>query len=239
MKEISNQILIHIRELRSRIVVLVVFFILFFIIGLILSNDIIDFLKKPLELVLQNRDNVLYFTSPIEVFAIKIKISLLFAFMMSVPMFLFQFWKFIEPALHKNERKYILPFFLFSNIFFISGLMVSYFIIIPLSLDFLIKLGLEISYPIITLKEYIGLITMIMLSFSFIFETPLILILLNILGVLSVDFLRKKRLMVFIIILIISAVVTPPDPISQIGLALPLYLLFEMAILISSKIEKS
>lgn len=222
----------HLTELRQRLVISLVAVLVFFAIAMFFSSQLIIFLKQPLVAVLPKEANALHFTGPLDVFLTSIKVGFLTAIVAACPVWLYQFWRFIEPALYEKERKLILPFVLVSVLLFALGIAFSYYVILPLALEFLIGLGTEVGTPIITITDYVSMLMLMIFGFGFIFEAPLILVLLAILDLVSAKALIEARRYVIVGILVISAILTPPDPLSQIGMAVPLYLMYEIAILI-------
>ncbi len=228
----------HLSELRSRLVKSFAAILVFFAISFTFAEKIIQFLRRPLEQALPPGVDALHFTGPMDVFMVDLKVGFLASVVVSGPVWLYQFWKFFEPALYPRERKYILPFVFASSILFFLGILFCYFVVLPLTLHFLIKLGMEVGTPIITIKDYVSLLTMMILGFGAVFETPVLLILLAMLDILSLEVLVKSRRFVVVGVLVASAILTPPDPISQIALAVPLYLMYEVSILIIRFIKR-
>lgn len=222
----------HLGELRSRITRSLVAVLLFFFVFLAFAEKIMQFFKEPLVAALPPNMNALHFTGPMDVFIVDIKVSMLVAILAACPVWLYQFWKFFEPALYPKERRYILPFIVASIALFVSGISFCYLVILPMTLKFLIQMGLQVGTPIITVTDYISMLMLLLFGFGAVFETPLIIVLLAMLDIIDVETLKSNRKFVLIIILIISAIMTPPDPISQVALAVPVYAMYEAAILV-------
>ena len=149
-----------------------------------------------------------------------------------------QLWLFISPALYKEERKYGVAFILFGTFLFLTGVSFVYFVVYPLAFEFLMTFGGDKDTPMIKIDEYLSFITTTTLVFGLTFEMPLILAVLGRLGIVSSDMLKASRRYTVVILALVSAVVTPPDLISQILLLIPLYLLFEFSIYLVKVIEK-
>lgn len=228
----------HLVELRQRIVKSLIAVLLFFGIAMAFSTEIIEFLKQPLIAAIPKDTDALHFTGPLDVFITSIKVGFLTAIIFACPVWIYQFWRFIEPALYKHERKLILPFVFASVSLFVAGVSFCYFVILPLALEFLIALGMEVGTPIITITDYVSMLMLMIFGFGFIFETPLILVLLAILDLISAEMLAKYRRYVMVGILFVGAILTPPDPLSQVGMAIPLYLMYELSILIIRLIKR-
>lgn len=228
----------HLSELRTRLVRSLVGVLVIFLLCFGFAEHIINFLTTPLESALPPEVNKLHFTGPLDVFIINIKVGVLCGIILGCPIWLFQFWKFFEPALYPRERKYILPFTFASVALFFAGVAFSFLLILPMALEFLIGMGMQVGEPIITIKDYFSLLTILIFGFGIIFETPLILVLLAFLDLVSAKDLQNYRKFVLVGIMVVGALMTPPDPISQIAMAVPVYIMYEIAILIIRTLEK-
>jgi sec-independent protein translocase protein TatC len=246
----QNQSLIseHLLELRSRIIKSLIFFVLAFIISYINADKIYDFLLQPYVKALGS-DGVankrLIFTALQETFVTYLKLSFFSALFFSFPIFLIQIWKFIAPGLYSNEKKAILPFMIATPVLFLLGAFLAYQFIMPLAIKFFLSfesLTSQTSMPIqleAKVSEYLSLIMIFMIAFGLSFELPVLLILLATVGFVDSKYLSERRRYIIVIIFIVAAIITPPDPISQIGLAIPLMLLYEISILIIKYLEKN
>jgi sec-independent protein translocase protein TatC len=230
----------HLDELRRRIMTSLWAVVILFILAFVFANDIIKVLEQPLLEVLPAGQRNLHFTGTLDVFMTSLKVAILIGVITACPVWIYQFWKFFEPALYPSEKRYIQPFILVSIVMFALGISFCYFVILPSTLDFLIKMGTDIAIPIISIKDYIHFLMLMLFGFGLIFETPVLIVLLGLLDILSVESLRNSRRVVFVIILIVAAIVTPsPDPFTQMALAIPVYGMYEGAILILKKIKKN
>ena len=238
----------HLLELRSRIIKSLIFFLLAFIISYINADKIYDFLLQPYVKALGS-DGVankrLIFTALQETFVTYLKLSFFSALFFSFPIFLIQIWKFIAPGLYSNEKKAILPFMIATPVLFLLGAFLAYQFIMPLAIKFFLSfesLTSQTSMPIqleAKVSEYLSLIMIFMIAFGLSFELPVLLILLATVGFVDSKYLSERRRYIIVIIFIVAAIITPPDPISQIGLAIPLMLLYEISILIIKYLEKN
>jgi sec-independent protein translocase protein TatC len=238
----------HLLELRSRIIKSLIFFVLAFIISYINADKIYDFLLQPYVKALGS-DGVankrLIFTALQETFVTYLKLSFFSALFFSFPIFLIQIWKFIAPGLYSNEKKAILPFMIATPVLFLLGAFLAYQFIMPLAIKFFLSfesLTSQTSMPIqleAKVSEYLSLIMIFMIAFGLSFELPVLLILLATVGFVDSKYLSERRRYIIVIIFIVAAIITPPDPISQIGLAIPLMLLYEISILIIKYLEKN
>lgn len=223
----------HLRELRSRIVKSLWALVVIFLFAFAFSKDILIYLQQPLLQALPPEHNTLHFTGPMDVFFANIKVAFLAAIVVGAPVWIYQLWRFVEPALYPHERKYIVPFMIATLVLFAAGVSFCFFVMLPTALAYLINMGLEVGTPIITVPDYLSLVLLLLFAFGVMFETPVILVLLAMLNVIDVDMLRKNRRITFLIIVIVAAILTPtPDPVSQLALAGPTYLMYEIAILI-------
>ena len=237
----------HLLELRSRIIKSLIFFILAFIISYINADKIYDFLLQPYVKALGSdglANKRLIFTALQETFVTYLKLSFFSALFFSFPIFLIQIWKFIAPGLYSNEKKAILPFMIATPVLFLLGAFLAYQFIMPLAIKFFLSfesLTSQTSMPIqleAKVSEYLSLIMIFMIAFGLSFELPVLLILLATVGFVDSKYLSERRRYIIVIIFIVAAIITPPDPISQIGLAIPLMLLYEISILIIKYLEK-
>jgi sec-independent protein translocase protein TatC len=228
----------HLDELRTRVIKSLVGIMLAFLIALAFSKSLLQFLTYPLLTTFPAGSQPLHFTGPMDILLAEIRVAFLIGLAGSSPFWLYQFWRFFEPALHEKERKYILPCVAASVLLFLTGLSFCFYIVMPMTLSFLIQLGSEVGTPMITVVDYLALLSLMLFGFGFVFEAPLILILLSLLKLLEADTLSHHRKGVIVGVLVVGALLTPPDPVSQVAMAIPLYLMYEMSILIIRMIEK-
>jgi len=222
----------HLSELRGRLVRSALAVVVFFGIALAFSQQIILFLRQPLQDALPPGADVLHFTNPLDVFMIDLKVGFLVGIVASAPVWIYQFWKFFEPALYPRERRYVLPFIVASAGLFFVGIAFCYFVILPSSLDFLIGMGREVGTPMITIRDYVSLLFLMIFSFGLVFEAPVIIVLLAFLDILSLEGLKAARRYVVVGTIIVSAFMAPPDPVSQVAMSVPLYGMYEVSILL-------
>ena len=221
----------HLDELRGRLVRSIASCLIFFVLAMVFWKPIFEFLKIPLLQAIP--DAKLHFTDPMDPFITSIKVGFFSSLIAACPVWLYQFWRFIEPALYPEERKYILPFTFASVALFFAGVSFSFFFIYPLAIEFLLNYGENLGVePIITISRYMSMLSLMVFGFGIVFETPLILVLLGMLDIVNADSLAKHRQIVLVLIVIVGALLTPPDPLSQLGMAVPLYLMYEISIVI-------
>ncbi len=165
--------------------------------------------------------------------------SITAVFIIAFPYVIYQFWKFVAPAMHDNERKHAKGFIFISSLLFFIGVVFGYYVVTPLSINFLGKYQVsEAVFNDFDLSSYIGLVRASVLASGLIFELPIVIYFLTRVGVVTPQFLKKYRKYALVIVLILSAIITPPDIVSQIIVAIPVLILYEVSILISKVIYK-
>jgi sec-independent protein translocase protein TatC len=224
----------HLEELRMRL--------LFALGGLLLAVVIclIPFFFKYIRTFIYYPHNkvmpelTLIVLAPADPFIVYMKIAMIAGLILSSPWIFYQLWMFVVAGLYPRERQYVRLAVPFSAALFITGALFFLYIVAPISLRFFLQFGQFIDVtPSWTLQKYISFVTVLMLVFGIGFQTPIAIFFLNRTGLVSIEALRRSRKYVLLLIVIIAAIATPPDVVSQITLAIPLYLLFEMGILLS------
>ena len=228
----------HLEELRWRIIKSAAGIIIGGIIAGIFINYIMDdILLLPATrtippLKLQN-------IKPFGQFSLYMEVIIFGGALLSFPNILFQFWKFIEPALKPTERKYISSIVFFSTFCFLAGVVFAYFVLLPTALSFFSTFGSSAIENIIAIDEYFSFIISTMLAAGLVFELPMVSFFLSKIGILKPEFMRKYRKHSIILILLIAALLTPsPDVTSQLLLAVPLFILYEISIVICKISQK-
>ena len=227
----SMPFLDHLEELRWRLIKSILSILLGAVVSFYFIDLIIEFLIKPTEGLKNAMD--LQVLKVQGMFMIKWGIALLGGVVVSVPVLTYQLWKFIAPGLYIDEKKYIIPLILFTFLSFISGLVFAYMIVIPFSLSFFTSVGLEGIENNFSINYYFNFITWLMLGSGLIFELPVVVFILSIIGLLTPAFMRHYRRHSIVSIFILSSFITPPDPVSMLIMAVPLILLYELSIGIS------
>ena len=227
----SMPFLDHLEELRWRLIKSILSILLGAVVSFYFIDLIIEFLIKPTEGLKNAMD--LQVLKVQGMFMIKWGIALLGGVVVSVPVLTYQLWKFIAPGLYIDEKKYIIPLILFTFLSFISGLVFAYMIVIPFSLSFFTSVGLEGIENNFSINYYFNFITWLMLGSGLIFELPVVVFILSIIGLLTPAFMRYYRRYAIVLILVISAFITPPDPVSLVLMSIPLLLLYEISIGVS------
>ena len=227
----SMPFLDHLEELRWRLIKSILSILLGAVVSFYFIDLIIEFLIKPTEGLKNAMD--LQVLKVQGMFMIKWGIALLGGVVVSVPVLTYQLWKFIAPGLYIDEKKYIIPLILFTFLSFLSGLVFAYMIVIPFSLSFFTSVGLEGIENNFSINYYFNFITWLMLGSGLIFELPVVVFILSIIGLLTPAFMRHYRRYAIVLILVISAFITPPDPISLVLMSIPLLMLYEISIGVS------
>ena len=220
----------HIEELRQRLIKSAIAIVVGFLIAWPFKKQILLFLERPLPPNLQGK---LIFLSPPEAFFTALKVSFFAGIFIALPFVLYQVWKFIEPGLYEHEKRFLLPFMFFSVFFFFLGAAFAYFVILPFGLRFLLGFMGDLLTPQITIGSYISFVIQMILAFGFVFLLPVVVWLLSKLGVINYRMLEKNRKFAILVIFIVAAVLTPPDAFSQVMMALPLLVLYELSIRVS------
>ena len=236
----------HLVELRKRLINSLIFLTLLFIICYFFSEYIYGFLVQPYADVVNDTgsNRRLIFTALQETFLTYLKVSFFAAFFFTSPIILIQIWKFIAPGLYEDEKSAIMPYLVITPILFLLGGMLVYYLIMPLAIKFFLSFessGLNTALPIqleAKVNEYLSLVMKLIFAFGLSFQLPVVLSLLARIGAVDSQFLKQRRKYVVVIIFAAAAFLTPPDPITQIGLAIPLLLLYELSIISVKFIEK-
>ena len=235
----------HLLELRNRIIYFFLFFVFSFFFSYLFVEDIFSFITSPFVESIEFKENKrLIYTGLAEAFFSYLKLALISAFIISSPFFIYQIWAFIAPGLLKKEKKIIFPFIFLVPLMFILGFVFLYYFIIPLAWDFFTAFDTSKSQNNFTVElepkinEYISLTVKLAFAFGLAFQLPTAIFLLTVLGITSPRDLEKKRRFIIVIIFLISALITPPDIISQIGLAIPVIFIYELSIFLSKFFEK-
>ena len=232
----------HFIELRTRIIRSVIFLAFAFFIAFVISEEIYLFLVNPYEAIMGSGSQMIY-TAPQEFLIVKLKIALFGGLLVSFPYFCMELYSFIAPGLYKKEKIAMAPYLIISPLLFMLGAITVHYIILPLALNFFAEMQINNKESITILmmpkvSEYLNFITSLIIAFGLCFQLPVFLALLARVGFVTSSLLKKGRKYAIVLVFLIAAFLTPPDLISQVGLALPTLLLYEISILIVSIIEK-
>ncbi|MEL6504699.1 MAG: twin-arginine translocase subunit TatC [Pseudomonadota bacterium] len=235
----------HLIELRQRLIKALIAVAIVFVVAFIFADQIFQILVIPYERAAgEDQKLQLIFTAPQEYFFAQLKIALFTALFMAFPVIASQIYKFVAPGLYKNERQAFLPFLVATPILFFLGASLVFFVVMPLAMTFF--LSMQLTGPDVTtsiellpkVSEYLGLIMTLIFAFGLVFQMPVVITLLARAGLVSEAGLKSKRKYAIVLTFVAAAVLTPPDPVSQIGLAVPTLLLYELSIYATRLIER-
>jgi len=243
LDETRAPLLDHLIELRTRIIRALLALGVGFAVCLYFADDILGLLVLPLKQAFPNGQGQLIFTKLPEVFFVELKVALFAGFMVSFPVIANQLWAFVAPGLYAREKKAFLPFLFATPVLFGAGAALAYFVVMPTAFKFFLNFGGETGgvkvEALPSAGEYLDLVMQFILGFGITFLLPVLLLLLHRAGIVTRAQMVAARRYVIVIIFVIAAVVTPPDPGSQITLAIPLCLLFEASLFLMRWQEKA
>jgi len=239
----------HLMELRKRLIWSIAAFFIAFIVCFVFAKHLFNYLVFPYKLAvswahLDVEKAQLIYTAPQEFFFTQVKVAMFGGLVIAFPIIAAQIYKFVAPGLYKNERQAFLPFLVASPILFLMGGALVYFFFTPMVMWFFLSMQQapghdEVAISLLPkVSEYLSLIMTLVFSFGLVFQLPVITTLLARVGLLTSDWLRQKRKFAIVFAFIVAAVLTPPDPMSQIGLALPTILLYEISIYAARLVER-
>jgi sec-independent protein translocase protein TatC len=220
----------HLEELRKRLIVCFIAVGIGFVLSYGFKEKLFQILTRPLISVMQPGDKLIFTGRP-EAFFTYLKVAFLSGIILATPVIFYQFWMFVAPGLYDKEKQHLFPIIFLSTFFFVGGAFFGYFIVFPFGFKFFLGFASEIIRPLPSMREYLSFASKLLLAFGFVFELPLIITFLARLGMVSVSFLKKNRKYALLLFFIGAAILTPPDVVTQIMMALPLILLYEISII--------
>lgn len=219
----------HLEELRSRLIKSFIAVTIGFLASYFFKEQIFQVLTSPLVKVMKEGDHLIYTNLP-EAFFTFLKAAFISGIMVASPYLLYQFWMFIAPGLYDKEKRLVLPIMALSTLFFLGGALFGYFVVFPIGFEFFLSFASDTIRPMPSMKAYLGFSSKLLLAFGVAFEMPLVLTFLARLGIVSVPFLKRYRKYAILIFFVGSALLTPPDVVTQVFMAFPMMLLYELSI---------
>ena len=221
----------HLEELRIRLMRCFIAVGIGFTISYGFKEKLFFILTRPL-IAVMGKDEKLIFTGLAEAFFTYLKVSFITGIIIAAPLILYEFWMFVAPGLYKKEKHILFPIVFLCSLFFIGGALFGYFVVFPFGFKFFLSFNSDTIKALPSMREYLSFATTLLIAFGAVFELPLVITCMARIGLVSVDFLRKNRKYAILIIFIVSAFLTPgPDVMSQILMAVPLMILYEVSIL--------
>ncbi|MDQ6991195.1 MAG: twin-arginine translocase subunit TatC [Mariprofundaceae bacterium] len=229
-------ILSHLHELRRRFQIAIIAYVVGVIVLMNFSSVIFDFMAIPLRSALPPHTPLVFLNAP-DVFFTYLKIALVLSVFVTAPITFYQAWAFIAPGLYNHERKLFLGFFISSLVLLFLGAAFAFYAVFPMIFTFFLSFSSDSIQAMPAIKEYLTLVLKLLFAFGVSFQVPIIVIALTRLNIMDVDSLAAKRRYVIVWAFIFSAILTPPDIISQIMLAIPMYILFEVGVWVARRME--
>lgn len=220
----------HLEELRKRLIICVIAIGAHFSVAYIFREKLFRILARPLVEAMPPGEKMIFMGVP-EAFFCYLKVALFSAIVMAVPIIMYEMWRFVAPGLYGYERRFLFFLVLLSCLFFACGVLFGYFVVFPFAFKYLLNFGSNLVRPLPSMGQYLGLATALLLAFGFSFQLPLVLTLLAHVGLITPDFLKKKRKYAILLVFVAAAILTPtPDAFNQLLMAGPLLVLYEMGI---------
>ncbi len=226
----------HLVELRKRLAISVIAIVVLFFVMFSFWQPILDWMIMPLKAVLPEGSHVI-FTKVQEPFFTALKVSFFTGFVAALPIIFWQLWLFIAPGLYENEKKMILPFAIGATIMFLIGGSFCYYVVIPFGFDFLINFGSQLFTALPSIGEYVSFFTKLILGFGLAFEMPVITFVLAMMGLVTDRTLKDFFRYALVVIFLVSALLTPPDVLTQFLMAGPMILLYGLSIMIAKSVN--
>lgn len=215
----------HLEELRWRLVKSAGAVLFFSIVAYFFTDPMLNFLTRYIDAV--------YFNAPTEAFSVRIKLSIIAGLIVALPVIFWQIWQFVVPGLYRSEARLVIPVVILATISFVGGAAFCFFLVLPVGMKFLLGFGTEKIQPLISVGRYISFVTWMCLGFGVVFELPIVAFFLGRIGLIDSGMLKRIRRYAIVGILVLAAAITPsPDMFSQVMLAVPLYVLYELSIIV-------
>jgi len=222
----------HLEELRRRLIIVVVAIGIATLGSYYFSEELFRMLMAPL-LAAMPADGGLIFTGLTETFFTYLKISILAGFFISTPVVIYQIWRFSAPGLYADEKRYVFPFVFFATIFFVGGALFGYFVVFPFGFKFFMGFATDFIRPMPSVREYFSFAVRMLFAFGVVFELPVVTAFLALFGLIRAETLVNKRKFAILGAFVIAAILTPPDIVSQLMMAGPIIVLYEVSIIVA------
>ena len=222
----------HLEELRRRLIHCAISVGIGFAIAYFFSEELFRLLISPLKTQLPEGDRLIFTNLP-EMFFTYLKTALITGILASAPFLFYQIWLFVAPGLYQHEKRYVIPFVVSSTILFVGGALFGYFIVFPFGFKFFLSFANDYIQALPSVKQYFSFAAKLLFAFGMVFELPVVIFFLTKIGLVSTDLLKRKRKYAILLTFVASAILTPPDVVTQCMMAGPLIILYEISILIS------
>jgi sec-independent protein translocase protein TatC len=220
----------HLDELRRRLIIAFIAVAIGFVAAYGFKEYLFEILVRPLKLVMAEGDTLIFTNLP-EAFFTYLKVAFLTGIGLASQVIIYQFWMFVAPGLYDKEKRMLLPIVFLSTLFFVGGALFGYFIVFPYGFEFFLGFATETIRPMPSMKEYLSFAAKLLLAFGVVFELPLVITFMAKLGLVTVPFLKRNRKYAILLFFAGAAILTPPDVVTQVMMALPLMLLYEISII--------
>jgi len=219
----------HLEELRERLIKCFIAVGIGFVVSYGFKEKLFQILMHPLVSVMKTGETLIFTGLP-EAFFTYLKVAFLAGIILASPVIIYQFWIFVAPGLYEKERGLLVPIVFLSTFFFVGGALFGYLIVFPFGFKFFLGFATDVIKPFPSMREYLSFSSKLLLAFGLVFELPLIVTFLARLGIVNVPFLKKNRKYAILLFFVCAAIITPPDVVTQIMMALPLMVLYEISI---------
>ena len=219
----------HLEELRKRLVACAIAVGVGFVAAYFFKERLFELLVMPLKRVLPEGDKLIFTNLP-EMFFTYLKVAFVAGLLAAMPFIFYEIWMFVAPGLYQKEKKFLIPFVASSSVLFVGGALFGYFVVFPFGFKFFMSFANDYIKPLPSVKQYFAFSTKLLLAFGLVFELPVATFFLAKMGLVTSDFLKKQRKFAILLIFVGAAILTPPDVITQIMMAGPLLVLYEISI---------
>ena len=235
--ETKQPFMSHLEELRKRLITCAIAVGIGFVISYIFAERLFQILVTPLTRIMPEGDRLIFTNLP-EMFLTYLKTAVICGILLTAPVLFHQLWLFIAPGLYQHEKKYAIPFVVFSTILFVGGALFGYFIVFPFGFKFFLGFANEYIQALPSVKQYFSFAIKLLFAFGIVFELPVVAFFLSKMGIVTPEFLKKKRKYALLMTFVMAAILTPPDVITQLMMAGPLIILYEIGILVARMARK-